>query len=178
MSDEAISRVAALLSAPDGESPVEEAAGEALVLRGLTVATAESCTGGLIAALLVNYPGISASLYEAHVTYANEAKVRYCGVRPETLARYGAVSEQTAREMAEGLRARSGADIAVATTGIAGPTGGTPEKPVGLVYIGLASAKGVTVTRHTFSGDRAHVRAQAALTALDMVRRAALASDD
>jgi len=177
MNGEAISRVASLLCAPDGEKAIEEAAGEALVLRGLTVATAESCTGGLIAALLVNYPGISASLYEAHVTYANEAKVRYCGVRPETLTRYGAVSEQTAREMAEGLRARSGADIAVSTTGIAGPTGGTPEKPVGLVYIAVAGAKGVTVARNQFSGDRAHVRAQAALTALEMVRRAALATD-
>ncbi len=177
MNVEQIARVASLLSAPEGSIPIEEAAGEALVARGLTVATAESCTGGLVAALLVNYPGISASLYEAHVTYANEAKIRYCGVRPETLERFGAVSEQTAREMAEGLRARSGADIAVATTGIAGPTGGTPEKPVGLVYIGVASAKGVAVTRKAFSGDRAHVRAQAALTALDMVRRAALEID-
>ena len=103
------------------EGSVQEAAGRALVARRLTVSTAESCTGGMVAASLVDYPGISECLYEAHVTYANEAKVKYCGVKPETLAAFGAVSEQTAFEMASGLRERSGADIAVATTGIAGP---------------------------------------------------------
>lgn len=116
---------------PTSEGSMQEAAGRALVERHLTVATAESCTGGMVAASFVDYPGISAALNEAHVTYANEAKVKYCGVKPETLEAYGAVSEQTAREMACGLREKSGADIAVATTGIAGPGGGTKEKPVG-----------------------------------------------
>ena len=153
---------------------MEEAAGRALTERGLTVATAESCTGGLVAARLVNYPGISAALGEAHVTYANEAKVKYCGVKPETLAVYGAVSEQTAAEMAAGLRTRSGADIAVSTTGIAGPGGGTAEKPVGLVYVGCADARGVRVERLMLSGSRERIRSLAALRALDMIRRSAI----
>ena len=156
------------------EGSMEEAAGRALTERGLTVATAESCTGGLVAARLVNYPGISAALNEAHVTYANEAKVKYCGVKPETLASFGAVSEQTAREMAEGLREKSGADIAAATTGIAGPGGGTKEKPVGLVYVACADKNGVRVERLQLTGSRERVRNLAALRALDMIRRAAI----
>ena len=156
------------------EGSMEEIAGRALTERGLTVSTAESCTGGLVAAKLVNYPGISAALYEAHVTYANEAKVKYCGVKPETLAAYGAVSEETAREMAQGLREKSGADIAVATTGIAGPGGGTQEKPVGLVYVACADENGVVVEKLNLRGNRERIRSLAALRALDMVRRAAL----
>lgn len=153
---------------------MQETAGRALVARRLTVSTAESCTGGMVAASLVDYPGISECLYEAHVTYANEAKVKYCGVKPETLAAFGAVSEQTAFEMASGLRERSGADIAVATTGIAGPGGGTKEKPVGLVYVACADRHGVTVERLQLGGGRARVRRLATLKALDMVRRAAI----
>lgn len=158
------------------EETPQEIIGQMLVERGLTVATAESCTGGLVAAKLVDYPGISASLKEAHVTYANEAKVRYCGVKLETLAAYGAVSEQTAREMAQGLREASGADIAVATTGIAGPSGGTKEKPVGLVYVACADARGVQVCKLTLGGSRARIRELSALRALHMIRRSALAS--
>ena len=185
--EDALARVAPVVEALKGvlggavyavtdtaDGSLEEAAGRALVERGLTVATAESCTGGLVAARLVNFPGISAALCEAHVTYANAAKVKYCGVREETLARYGAVSEQTAREMAEGLRERSGADIAVATTGIAGPDGGTPEKPVGLVYVACADASGTRIERLMLSGTRGHIRELASLRALDMVRRAAI----
>ena len=164
--------VYAVTDTADGS--MEETAGRALLSRGLTVATAESCTGGLVAARLVNFPGISAALCEAHVTYANAAKVKYCGVREETLAQYGAVSEQTAREMAEGLRERSDADIAVATTGIAGPDGGTPEKPVGLVYVACADASGTRIERLMLSGTRGHIRELASLRALDMVRRAAI----
>ena len=156
------------------DGSMQEAAGRALVARHLTVSTAESCTGGMVAASLVDYPGISECLYEAHVTYANEAKVKYCGVKPETLAAYGAVSEQTAAEMAGGLREKSGADIAVATTGIAGPGGGTKEKPVGLVYVACADKDGVTVERLQLGGGRARVRRLATLKALDMVRRAAV----
>ena len=159
---------------PTSEGSMEEVAARELIARGLTVATAESCTGGLVAARLVSCPGISAALGEAHVTYANEAKIRYCGVRPETLERFGAVSEETAREMAQGLRERSGADIAVATTGIAGPDGGTPEKPVGLVYVACADVHGVSVEKLTLSGSRERIRSLASLRALDMVRRAAL----
>ena len=156
------------------DGSMQEATGRALVARHLTVSTAESCTGGMVAASLVDYPGISECLYEAHVTYANEAKVKYCGVKPETLAAYGAVSEQTAAEMAGGLREKSGADIAVATTGIAGPGGGTKEKPVGLVYVACADKDGVMVERLQLGGDRARVRRLATLKALDMVRRAAV----
>ena len=159
---------------PTSEGSMEEAAGFALTERGLTVATAESCTGGMVAARLVNYPGISAALGEAHVTYANEAKVRYCGVRQETLDAFGAVSEQTAREMAQGLRERSGADIVVATTGIAGPSGGTKEKPVGLVYVACADRFGTEVVRLQLGGSRERIRTLATLRALDMVRRSAL----
>ena len=159
---------------PTSEGSMEEIAGKELTARGLTVATAESCTGGLVAAKLVNYPGISAALNEAHVTYANEAKVKYCGVKPETLERFGAVSEETAREMAQGLREKSGADIAVATTGIAGPGGGSAEKPVGLVYVACADLHGVTVEKLTLRGNRERIRSLAALRALDMVRRSAL----
>lgn len=164
--------VYAVLDTPSGS--MEEAAGRELTAKGLTVATAESCTGGLVAARLVNFPGISSALGEAHVTYANEAKIKYCGVKPETLAAYGAVSEQTAREMAEGLRNRSGADIAAATTGIAGPGGGTKEKPVGLVYVAVADAGGVQVERLQLSGSRERIRSLSALRALDMIRRAAI----
>jgi len=159
---------------PTSEGSMEEIAGRELTERGLTVATAESCTGGLVAAKLVNYPGISAALNEAHVTYANEAKVRYCGVKPETLERFGAVSEETAREMAQGLRERSGADIAVATTGIAGPSGGTKEKPVGLVYVACADLHGVTIEKLNLRGNRERIRSLATLRALDMIRRSAL----
>jgi len=159
---------------PTSEGSMEEIAGRELTQRGLTVATAESCTGGLVAAKLVNYPGISQALGEAHVTYANEAKIRYCGVKPETLAAYGAVSEQTAAEMAQGLRERSGADIAVSTTGIAGPSGGTKDKPVGLVYVGCADANGVRVEKLNLTGSRERIRNLAAMRALDMIRRAAI----
>ena len=156
------------------EGSMEEAAGRELTAKGLTVATAESCTGGLVAARLVNYPGISSALGEAHVTYANEAKIKYCGVKPETLEAHGAVSEQTASEMAQGLRSRSGVDIAAATTGIAGPGGGTKEKPVGLVYVAVADKNGVQVEKLQLTGNRERIRSLAALRALDMIRRAAV----
>ena len=153
---------------------VEEAVIGLLREKHMRFSAAESCTGGLVAAKLVNYPGISAALGEAHVTYANEAKVRYCGVRQETLDAYGAISEQTAREMAQGLRERSGADIVVATTGIAGPSGGTKEKPVGLVYVACADRCGTEVVRLNLGGSRERIRTLATLRALDMVRRSAL----
>ncbi len=137
------------------------------------VSVAESCTGGLVCAALVAVPGASAVLGEGYVTYSDAAKARCLGVAEATLAAHGAVSEQTAREMAEGARCVSGADIAVATTGIAGPTGGTPDKPVGLVYVALADAHGTQVRKLTLRGERERIRQQTTLHALHMVLQAA-----
>ena len=131
-----------------------------------TLAIAESCTGGLISKRITDVSGSSAVLGYGAVTYANEAKVKLLSVKPETLEKYGAVSEQTAREMALGVRALSGADVGIATTGIAGPGGGTAEKPVGLVYLGVASEKGVRVIRLMLKGDRDRVRILASSNAL------------
>ena len=136
----------------------------------LRVTTAESCTGGLIAGALVNVPGISEWFGEGYVTYSNEAKERLLGVSHETLETYGAVSEQTAREMAEGAAKAADADVAVVSTGIAGPDGGTAEKPVGLVYIGCFCRGTVRVEKHLFDGDRARVRAQSVDAALALLR--------
>lgn len=158
----------------DPADSMEHYAVDALARAGRTVAVAESCTGGLVAARLVAIPGASAVLHEAHVVYANEAKERYLGVRPETLEAFGAVSEACAREMAEGLRARSGADVAVSTTGVAGPGGGTPQKPVGLVYVAAACPEGTFVRELRLNGDRQRVRTLASLHALNMIRLAAL----
>lgn len=127
---------------------------EELKKRHLTVATAESCTGGLLAHTLTNISGSSEYFGRGVVTYSNQAKVELLGVSPKVLEEHGAVSEQTARTMAVEIRKRSNADIGVSTTGIAGPTGGTKDKPVGLVYIGVATSKNVKVKRFNFSGDR------------------------
>jgi nicotinamide-nucleotide amidase len=141
----------------------------ALQAKGLTVATAESCTGGLIAAALTAIPGSSATVLAGFVTYSNAAKTRMLGVPETMLAAHGAVSEPVARQMAEGALAASGADIAVSCTGIAGPGGGTPTKPVGLVFIGCAQRGGETrVARHVFPGDRTEVRAATVQAALGM----------
>lgn len=150
----------------DPQFQMEQAVASALLDRGLTLATAESCTGGMIASRLVNVPGISAALLEGHVTYANEAKVRVLGVDEAVLSRYGAVSPETAAAMAEGLRERSRADLCLSVTGIAGPDGGTPEKPVGLVYLGLATRAGVHTRRLTLTGDRQRIRTLGTLHAL------------
>jgi nicotinamide-nucleotide amidase len=137
---------------------------------GLTLATAESCTGGLVAAALTAIPGSSAVVERGFVTYSNRAKTEMLGVPAEVIAAEGAVSEAVARAMAEGALAHSQADIAVAITGIAGPTGATPGKPVGLVH--LACARRGATTRHSrevFAGDRDAVRLQAAMAALGMI---------
>ncbi|UFN51401.1 nicotinamide-nucleotide amidohydrolase family protein [Roseomonas sp. OT10] len=146
----------------------------ALQARGLTVATAESCTGGLVAAALTAIPGSSASVLAGFVTYSNDAKEAMLGVPRATLDSVGAVSAETARAMAEGAMARSGADCAVSTTGIAGPGGETPGKPVGLVYLAAARRGTETVVaRHVFPGDRAAVRAATVAEALRMLEAAA-----
>ena len=142
---------------------------EKLTRHGKTVAVAESCTGGMICSMLVEQAGASACFAEGYVTYSNEAKEKNLGVSHEVLEACGAVSEQTARQMAEGVRRRGEADYGVATTGIAGPDGGTAEKPVGLVYIACAHAAGTQVDRHVVSGDRTRVRTQAAERALALL---------
>lgn len=125
---------------------------------GKTIATAESCTGGMLAQTLTAVSGASDVLGYGVVTYSNEAKQRLLGVKEETLMAHGAVSEETALEMCQGLRVCSGADVAVSITGIAGPTGGTPQKPVGLVYIGIATAQGAYCIPCHFRGDRERIR--------------------
>ena len=143
-----------------------------LAEKHLTVPTAESCTGGLIAGTLVNVAGASDVLNEGYVTYSNEAKERLVGVRHETLERYGAVSEQTAREMAEGAAKAAGADAALSSTGIAGPGGGTAEKPVGLVYIGCYLNGRTTVEECRFTGNRMENRMHTVERALAMLQEA------
>ena len=147
-----------------------EVVAKLLIEKNVTCATAESCTGGMIAAELVAIPGVSQSFLEGHVTYSNEAKMRILGVKEETLAAYGAVSEQTACEMAKGLFERSGADYTLSVTGIAGPGGGTPEKPVGLVYIGYCDKNGEKATKYLFDGERQRVRQLSMLNALNTLR--------
>jgi len=141
-------------------------------LRGknLTVATAESCTGGMIAASLTDVAGSSKVFERGFVTYSNEAKTELLGVPAAMIAEHGAVSEPVARAMAQGALAHSYADVAVAITGIAGPGGGTAEKPVGLVYIGAARrGSATTVERHVFGGDRADVRQATVQRALELL---------
>ena len=138
---------------------------------GHTLAAAESCTGGLIGHRLTNVPGSSAYLLASLVTYSNQAKTRFLGVPEATLREYGAVSEQTARAMAEGVRQACGADYGLSVTGIAGPTGGTPEKPIGLTYVGVADAGGSQVEEHRLRGDRQSIKERAAQAALYLLYR-------
>lgn len=118
-----------------------------LMLNKMTLSTAESCTGGLISSLLTDISGSSNFIKSNFVTYSNEAKQKYLNVRHDTLEKYGAVSEQTAKEMAEGLIVQTGADFAIGITGIAGPTGGSKEKPVGLSYVGISDGKNTVVEK-------------------------------
>ena len=169
---EEIKRVFNLDCYGEGEElTIEEVLGKLLVDRKLTISTAESCTGGMIASRLINYPGISEVFLEGAVTYSNEAKERTLNVKKKTLDTYGAVSEETAKEMAIGISKRTGSDISVVTTGIAGPGGGSEEKPVGLVYIGLYYKGNVKAFKYIFNGNRHNVRTKATVTALDLVRR-------
>jgi nicotinamide-nucleotide amidase len=142
--------------------------------RRLTLALAESCTGGLLAARLTSVPGASAFLERAYVTYSNQSKVELLGVDPALLASAGAVSAETAAAMAAGARRAARADLAVAITGIAGPDGGTPDKPVGLVFIAIEGPAGDRVRRIHFPGSRERVRFQASQAALEMLRRGLL----
>jgi nicotinamide-nucleotide amidase len=140
---------------------------ERLTRRGWWLVCAESCTGGGIAAALTDLAGSSAWFDRGFVTYSNQAKQDMLGVAAETLARHGAVSRETAVEMARGALARSNAQLSVAVTGIAGPSGGTPDKPVGTVWLAWADEQGVSATCERFPGDRARVRAATIDAALD-----------
>ena len=142
-----------------------------LLSKNLTVTTAESCTGGLIASRIVNVPGSSGALMQGLVTYSNEAKVRYLGVKEETLRAHGAVSEETACEMAYLGAKTAGTDVCIASTGIAGPGGATPGKPVGLVYIAAALGEKCLVRKLQLSGSRREVREAAAEEALQLAIR-------
>ena len=155
----------------ESERRLEEIVGELLLERGMRVAVAESCTGGLIASRLTDIPGASDYLTEAIVAYSNEAKVRDLDVCAGDLERDGAVSEVVVRQMAEGVRRRTGADIGLATTGIAGPGGGSEEKPVGTVYVGLADADGTEARRYQLFRERARNKELTAQLALDWIRR-------
>lgn len=153
------------------EDSLEGVIGKMLIDNNLTIAVTESCTGGLLCGRLVNYAGISGALIEGNVTYSNDAKVRRLGVRPETLQMFGAVSKETAAEMAQGAARTSGAHIGISTTGLAGPGGGSAEKPVGLVYVGLYMDGKVYVKELNLSGDRQSIRNRTVTIALDFLRR-------
>ncbi len=141
-----------------------------LIAQKNTLSLAESCTGGMIASQIVDIPGCSACFTQCVVSYSNEAKRERLGVKPETLERFGAVSEETAREMAEGMRRTSGTDYALAATGVAGPDG-TEEKPAGLVYVALAGEEETLVKKLELNGDRERIRTITALHAFDLLRR-------
>ena len=144
------------------DEPLEVVAGKLLRQQGLRLAVAESCTGGLVGHLITNVPG-SSTYYMGSVTaYAYEAKVRLLGVRWETLEKYGAVSKETVLEMACGVRRALAADIGAAVSGIAGPGGGTPDKPVGLAWVGLSAAGVDEAWRFNWEGDRMYVKEQSA----------------
>ena len=171
--DAALARVRAALghgALPSGCSGLAEDVGRLLRERGLVLAVAESCTGGSLAAAVTSVPGASEFFQGGVVSYANEWKVRLLGVREETLAQCGAVSAETAAEMLAGLLERHAVQAGVAITGIAGPAGGSPEKPVGLVFIGTAAAERRQVRRYQFPGNRETIRQRAVTAALTQLR--------
>ncbi|MGF1633456.1 MAG: competence/damage-inducible protein A [Phycisphaerae bacterium] len=154
----------------ENDRSLPEAVAPTLITEGLTVTTAESCTGGLIATMLTDVPGSSGYFKQGFVTYSNEAKTAMLGVPAELLAKHGAVSEPVVRAMAEGARQRTGADVALAVSGIAGPSGETENKPVGTVHVALSDVQGVWARRYVFPGDRPMVRDRTAKTALALLR--------
>lgn len=157
----------------DGTS-LEKAVVDLLLLQKMTVCTAESCTGGLVAARLINVPGVSEVFKMGFVTYSNKAKRRQLGVKKTTLDKYGAVSAQAAKEMVKGAAMTTKADVTLAVTGIAGPDGGTQEKPVGLVYIACNVRGTITVNEYKFNGNRAKVRETTVSSALTLLRKCIL----
>jgi len=153
------------------DETLEMAFGKVLKKRKLTVSTAESCSGGLLANLITNVSGSSEYFIGGVIAYHNRIKVDFLGVSQEILRKYGAVSEPTARQMAEGVRRLFDTDLGLSTTGIAGPTGGTPQKPVGLVYMGFSFRGEVHVIKKIFKGNRLEIKKQAAYTIMDFARR-------
>jgi nicotinamide-nucleotide amidase len=154
-----------------GSDNIAEHSAQLLIENNLTVAVAESCTGGEVSSKLIDYPGISTVFLEGFVTYSNEAKMRTLGVMEKTLIDYGAVSAETAEEMARGASLMAGSDIGLSTTGVAGPTGGTKEKPVGLVYVGVYYKGKTEVRKLNYPGLRATVRERSANSVLDLMNR-------
>ncbi len=158
----------------DEETTLEKAVVDLLLANNLTISCAESCTGGMFAARLINVPGVSDIFKSGFVTYSNKAKKKLLGVKKGTLQKYGAVSSQTAKEMAKGVASLSKADATVALTGIAGPDGGTKDKPVGLVYIACNVKGNITVKEFHFQGNRAKIREAATSAALRLLRNCIL----
>ncbi len=152
----------------EDNTTLEEAVIKRLEEKSFSIATAESCTGGLIAGKIVDYPGASKVFIDGVVSYSNESKVKRLGVRKETLEKYGAVSEQTAKEMAEGVVKALGADVGISSTGVAGPDGGTEEKPVGLVYIAVCVEGVTTVRKLNLKGERNRIRGRVVTEALNL----------
>ena len=165
------------LYSTDGKD-LDEVTVNLLIKNNISIATAESCTGGLLSSTITNISGASAIFQGGYITYSNELKINELGVKRETIEKYGAVSSQTAKEMAMAAREKVGTDLGVSITGIAGPTGGTDEKPVGLVYVGLCDKNDCIVKELHLIGDRDRVRHVTCLHALDMVRRKVLSLSD
>jgi nicotinamide-nucleotide amidase len=153
-----------------GEQTLAEVVGEKLAQQKKTIAVAESCTGGTLAKLLTDTPGASRYFTYGWVTYSDIAKTSELGIEADLIGKYGAVSGWTAEAMARGAQRRAGTDFAIGITGIAGPTGGSEQKPVGLVYISVDSTNGCETKRFIISGDRESIRLRAAQTALNMLR--------
>lgn len=153
----------------DGDT-LEKVVLNSLIEKGLKLALAESCTGGLVSDMVTNIPGSSEVLLESCVTYSNEAKIKRLGVSEDTLRKYGAVSSHTAYEMAEGIRKTSGADIGAAITGIAGPGGGTDQKPVGLVYLAISNSEGTETKELRLGGNRLRIKGSTAMHLLNWLR--------
>lgn len=158
----------------DTDTTLEKAVYELLCANHLTVSTAESCTGGLLAARLINVPGVSDVFKSGYITYSNKAKRKILGVKKVQLEKQGAVSEEVAKEMAKGAALLTKAEVTVSVTGLAGPDGGTQEKPVGLVYIACSVCGKITVKRYFFSGNRAKIRESSVSSALILMRQCIL----
>lgn len=165
-------------SVSSSQTELHNVVAKLLIKNKRTLAVAESCTGGMITSSLINYPGISECLIEGCVTYSNISKMNRLGVNEETLSKYGSVSPETAREMAIGVAQSSGANIGIATTGIAGPGGGNEEKPVGLVYIGIYYEGKTYTYKNVFSGDRLKIRERACREALNLLRKKLLGNEE
>lgn len=167
-------RYGAMIYTTDEDVSLEQTVVELLDKNGLTISTAESCTGGLLSGRIINVPGASEIIKTGFVTYSNKAKRKYLGVRKSTLEKYGAVSEECAKEMVKGLVAETKSDVGLSTTGIAGPDGGTPDKPVGLVYIGCNVCGSIRVKECRLKGSREQIRKRAVTEALNLLRMSIL----